>query len=333
MGINLNESEKENKIFSYEISNEAKSLAEKYGYSDYIVERYIKLLGEEVIDLLEFNEIPMPQTIRCNDFLVSCDELEKRLKNKGIKIQKIPFLPHGYEIIESPYNVGATHEYLMGYYYLQDPGSMLVVYLMNPLKNSFIIDMASAPGGKASQILQLTKDSVKLVSVELKKARIKALRSNLQRMGFSSYVILETDARKLSLKNSDMILLDSPSSGEGIIRKDPKRKRSRPRSDMRKIHLLQYQLLSKAIDIVKPGGEITYAACSTAIEEGEFVIDRVLNKRNVDTIKVDSPIGDKAYEEFNGITFDDRVKNCIRLWPHKHGTEGFFICKLRKEEN
>ncbi|MFP3143906.1 MAG: RsmB/NOP family class I SAM-dependent RNA methyltransferase [Caldisphaera sp.] len=329
----MNESEKENKIFNYEISDEAKVLAEKYGYSDYIVERYIKLLGEEVVDLLEINDVPMPQTIRCNDFLISCDELEKRLKGKGFKIQKIPFLPHGYEIIESPYNVGATHEYLMGYYYLQDPGSMLVVYLMNPIKNSFILDMASAPGGKASQILQLTRDSVKLVSVELKKERIKALRSNLQRMGFSSYVILEGDARKVSIKNPDMILLDSPSSGEGIIRKDPKRKKSRQRKDMKKIHLLQYELLSKAIDIVKPNGEITYAACTTAIEEGEYVIDKVLNKGKLDVIKIDSPIGDKAYEEFNGVRFDDRVKNCIRLWPHRHGTEGFFICKLRKAEN
>ncbi|AFZ71164.1 tRNA/rRNA cytosine-C5-methylase [Caldisphaera lagunensis DSM 15908] len=330
MGRNL---DIEERIFNYEISSEAKKLAEKYGYSDYIVERYLKLLDNEAIDLLEANEIPMPQTIRCNDFLIRCDELEKRLVNKGFKIKKIPFLPHGYEIISSPYKVGATHEYLMGYYYLQDPGSMLVVYLMNPKKNSFIIDMASAPGGKSSQILQLTKDNVKLVSVELKKDRIKSLRSNLQRMGFSSYIILEIDARKLSLKDADMILLDSPSSGEGIIRKDPKRKKSRPRSDMKKIHMLQFQLLNKAIDMIKPEGEITYAACSTAIEEGEYVIDKILRRNEVDILNTYSPIGEHAFIEFNGVKFDDRIKNCIRLWPHKHGTEGFFICRLKKNQN
>ncbi len=330
MGRNL---DIEEKIFNYEISQEAKKLADKYGYSDYIIERYLKLLGNEAVDLLDANEIPMPQTIRCNDFLIRCDKLEERLIDKNFEIKKIPFLPHGYEIINSPYKVGATHEYLMGYYYLQDPGSMLVVYLMNPKKNSFIIDMAAAPGGKSSQILQLTKDSVKLVSVELKKDRIKSLRSNLQRMGFSSYIILETDARKLNLKDADMILLDSPSSGEGIIRKDPKRKKSRPRSDMKKIHLLQFQLLNKAIDMIKPEGEVTYAACSTAIEEGEYVIDKILRREDVDVINTYSPIGEHAFTEFNGVRFDDRIKNCIRLWPHKHGTEGFFICRLKKNQN
>ncbi|MDP8002619.1 MAG: RsmB/NOP family class I SAM-dependent RNA methyltransferase [Caldisphaera sp.] len=322
----------DDKVFNYKINELAEKLAKKYGYSSYIVERYLMLLGkEETIELLQANEASLPETIRCNDFLIKCNKLEKRLKEKGFKIGKIPFLPHGYEIIKSPYKPGATHEYLMGYYYIQDPGSMLITYLLNPRKNEIIVDMAAAPGGKSSQILQLTNDNVRLIAVELKSNRVKSLRSNLQRMGFSSYLILETDARKLNLKDIDRVLLDSPSSGEGIIRKDPRRKTSRPRGDMKKIHRLQLNLLNKGLDLLKNGGEMIYAACSTAIEEGEYVINKILHERsNVDIVKVNSPIGSNAFIEFNGVKFDDRISSCLRLWPHRDGTEGFFICKLKK---
>ncbi|MCE4623985.1 MAG: RsmB/NOP family class I SAM-dependent RNA methyltransferase [Caldisphaeraceae archaeon] len=320
------------KVFGYKVSEEALSLSRRFGYASYIVERYLRLLGmEETEELLKVNEKPMPKSYRCNDFLIACDEVEKRLKEKEFLVSKIPFLPHGYEVVFSPYSLGATHEYMMGYYYIQDPGSMLVAYLLDPRKYTTIVDMAAAPGGKATQILQLTEDSSRLIAVEYKRKRIKALRSNLQRMGFSNYLILRHDARKLKIKEADKILLDSPSSGEGIIRKDPGRRARYTRDDLKKIHTVQYELLNKAFDLVKKGGEVLYAACSTAIEEGEYVIHKVLERRkDVEVLHVTSPIGDKAFVEYNGVEFNAEVSKCIRLWPHRHWTEGFFICKMRR---
>ncbi|WP_211096649.1 RsmB/NOP family class I SAM-dependent RNA methyltransferase [Acidilobus sp. 7A] len=319
-------------IFSDRSTPEARRLAERYGYLPYIVERYLELLGGEAEELLEANEEPMSETIRCNDFKISCGELEARLGEAGFEIERVPFLPHGYIITKAPISPGATHEYLKGYYYLQDPGSMLVVYIMRPRPSATILDMAAAPGGKSTQILQLTRDSALLIAVEPKRDRVRALRSNLQRMGFSNYIIIKSDARNLKLNvKVDQVLLDAPSSGEGIIRKDKRRKTKTALSDLKRIHYLQLELLNKALDAVGSGGSVTYAACSTAVEEGEYVVHKVLQDR--DYVATERPAGfplSEAFEEYRGVKFDDRVKGCGRLFPHRQGTEGFFICNMRR---
>ena len=257
-------------------------LAERYGYSWFIVERFIRLLGfSETVELLDSNEEPLPETIRCNDYLIDCGDLAGRLHEKGFTVEPIPFIPHGFEVVESPFSVGASSEYLKGYYYIQDPGSMLVVYALEPRGGEIILDAAAAPGGKATQIQQLTRDSSLLVAVDISRSRVRALRSHLQRMGFQNYVIIRGDSRRLTEGLVfDRILLDAPSSGEGIIRKDPSRKTSRSLRDLRAIHELQYSMLSSLVDRLKPGGVLVYAACSTAVEEGEYVISRLLWSRS-----------------------------------------------------
>jgi 16S rRNA C967 or C1407 C5-methylase (RsmB/RsmF family) len=97
--------------------------------------------------------------------------------------------------------------------------------------------MAATPGGKATQILQLTRDKAKLVAVDISRGRMKALRSHMQRMGFTSYVAARMDARPLpeTLK-ADRVLLDAPSPGEGIIRKDREKRRKGRVEDIKAIH-------------------------------------------------------------------------------------------------
>ncbi|MCE4611530.1 MAG: RsmB/NOP family class I SAM-dependent RNA methyltransferase [Desulfurococcales archaeon] len=332
--------EEDEKLFlNIKPSELALKLAEKYGYKPYIVERMYNVLGstEEVVDLLEWNEVPMPETVRCNDYLISCARLYQSLSQKGFKLSIIPWLPHGIEVIEAPFSVGASHEYLKGYYYIQDPGSMLPVYIMEPREGELIVDMAAAPGGKATQILQLTRDRALLVASDISRRRMKALRSHMQRMGFKSYIALRTDSRKLprlvGTGVADKVLLDAPSSGEGIIRKDPNRKVSRDPQDLMEVHYLQLSLLLTALEIASPEGIIVYAACSTSPEEGELVVDRLLRLKG-DTVEVETTfwegIGSKGVTEYMGINFDSSVSRCLRLWPHRDGTEGFFICRLRK---
>ena len=321
------------------ISRESLELASRYGSRAYIVERFIEVMGyDETLMLLEWNEKPLPETIRCNDYLVDCLVLSRSLGEKGFKVSSIPWLPHGLEVSEGPFSVGATHEYLKGYYYIQDPGSMLPVYIMDPRPGDTIIDVAAAPGGKATQILQLTRDGAKLIAVDVSRARIRALRSHMQRMGFKSYIALRTDSRLLprivGRRVADRVLVDAPSSGEGIIRKDPSRKSSRAPSDLRVIHYLQLELLLASIELVDSGGDIVYAACSTAPEEGELVIDRVLRLRG--DVEV-SPtrwngIGSPGITAYKDLELNSSVKNCLRLWPHRDGTEGFFICRLKRLE-
>ncbi|MEB3861334.1 MAG: RsmB/NOP family class I SAM-dependent RNA methyltransferase [Desulfurococcales archaeon] len=297
-----------------------------------MVERYLMILGGEAVELLEANEEPLPETIRCNSHLIDCRLLEERMEAKGFTLEPIPFTRHGYTVHTQPVPVGATHEYLQGYYYIQDPGSMTVTAHLDPRPGEVIIDAAAAPGGKATQILQETRDSALLIAVEISRRRIRALRSHLNRMRLSSYILIRGDSRKLPNGiEADRILLDAPSSGEGIIRKDRTRKRSRSIEDLKAIHELQYSMLSSLADRVKPGGVIVYAACTTAVEEGELVIARLLESREDFSVEDSGAYpGDPGVEEYGKLRLPSEVKKCKRLWPHRHGTEGFFICRLRR---
>jgi len=315
-------------------SEKAKILASKYGYLPYMVERYIEILGlEGAIELLEANEHPLPDTIRCNDYLTSCNALIESLESKGFSVKPLHLAPHGLVVERKPISLGATLEYLQGYYYIQDPGSMLVAYELEPKPGDTILDMAAAPGGKATQILQLSMDRALLVAVDVSRNRIRALRSHLNRMRFKNYIIIRGDSRKINFKYKFYkILLDAPSTGEGIIRKDPSRKRSRTYDDVMVVATLQYQLLEAGLRYLADGGTLVYSACTLAPEEGEAVIAEILNKyNNIRIEKLNIPHQPGITEYFK-IRFPEEVRNCGRLYPHIHGTEGFFICKLVKQK-
>ncbi|MEM2628442.1 MAG: RsmB/NOP family class I SAM-dependent RNA methyltransferase [Acidilobaceae archaeon] len=323
----------DNVIFSeYTFSKEILDLALRYGYEPDIMYRYVEILGfEGAVMLVNSNNTPLPETFRCNDYLIDCNDLVKRLESKGFKLEKLQLAPHGFRVLYEPIPIGATHEYLLGYYYIQDPGSMLVVYILEPEPGELILDMAAAPGGKATQILQLTRDKARLVAVDISRRRLRALRSHMQRMGFTNYLIVKANSRMLpeDLKY-DRVLLDAPSSGEGIIRKDPKRKMRGRREDIKRIHELQYSLLMKAYRLTREDGVIVYAACSTAVEEGEYVINKLLESTS--NIYVEKPKIEglsSGITSYRGVEFNSEVSKCSRLWPHIHGTEGFFICRLR----
>ncbi|MCE4627850.1 MAG: RsmB/NOP family class I SAM-dependent RNA methyltransferase [Desulfurococcales archaeon] len=310
-------------------------LAKRFGYLPYMVRRYIEILGSDgALELLRANEEPLPEYLRCNDYLISCDALARRLEGKGVRLRHEPkFSPLAYRILESPVAPGALHEHLLGYYYLQGPASMSVVHALEPEQGNRALDMAAAPGGKATQILQLARDQALLVAVEKNRRRIRSLRANMQRMRFTRYILLRTDSRFLPMKSVfDKVLLDAPSTGEGIIRKDPSRRRSRTPRDLAIIHELQVEMLLKAIDYAKRGAHIVYAACTLAPEEGEMVIDAVLRaaEERVDVERLPIKYPSPGVTRYFGVSLDPRVRYCGRFWPHIHGSEGFFLCRLVK---
>ncbi len=321
-------------IFKVKATGEALRLAERYGYLPYMIERYINLFGDlaEVKEFLEANEEPLPETFRCNSYLIDCRELTERLESKGFAVERLPFTSHGYEVLEAPISIGATHEYMLGYYYVQDPASMLPVQALDPKPGEFILDLAAAPGGKATQILQVTGDQARLLAVDVSRTRLRALRSHMQRMGFRNYVAVRADARRLPKGiKADRVLLDAPCSGEGIIRKDPSRKASRTLEDLAFLSELQAELLNSALDHVRPGGVIVYATCSVGVEENEYVVNRLLEERGDFRVEpLDAIPGVAGVTDYMGFRFDESLKFCRRLYPHLHGTEGFTICLLRK---
>ncbi len=324
------------RIFGISPTLKAKELAERYGYLPYMIQRYYEMLGDwqEVVLLLEGNEERILPSIRCNTLKIRCKTLEERLSSKNIKIRKIPWAPHGYWVEHSDISIGALHEYLHGYYYIQGPASMIPAYILGPTEKELVIDLAAAPGGKTTQLAQLMSNNGTIIAVERNRKRVKSLISNVRRMGVTNTIILNTDARKLRLylkEVFDKTLLDAPCTGEGLIPLIPERKRSRTMNDLKILHRLQVELLLTAIELTRDNGLIVYTTCSIAPEENEYVLYKVLNTvDNIELLPISIDIGVPGLDEYLGINMGSEMKLTRRLYTYLTGTEGFFIALLRK---
>jgi NOL1/NOP2/sun family putative RNA methylase len=210
---------------------------------------------------------------------------------------------------------------------------MIPVQILDPKPGEIILDLAAAPGGKTTQIAQFMKNKGVTVAIDINRRRIKSLRSNLSRCGVYNTLIIRMDGRQISdlgLK-FDKVLLDAPCTGEGLIPRDPTRKTSRGLNDIQYVAKLQKSLIDAALGCLKPGGSLVYSTCAIAPEENEFVIDHALKNDDIHVTKLNLNRGSPAFASIFGETLHPSIKEARRLYPHKDGTEGFFICKLQKD--
>jgi len=200
-----------------------------------MIERYLEFLGlDNTIKLLKANEKPLIPSIRVNTLKISQSVLKIKLEQKGFKLEPLEWVPYGFKVIKKSFNLGSSHEFLQGYYYLQNIASMLPALILDPKPSDLVIDMCAAPGSKATQLAQIMKNKGTLILIDRNKRRIPALEMNLRRLGISNSIILNFDAialHKLNVK-ADKILLDAPCTGEGLIRQDRSRKTSKKLKDI-----------------------------------------------------------------------------------------------------
>ncbi|MFX1410267.1 MAG: RsmB/NOP family class I SAM-dependent RNA methyltransferase [Promethearchaeota archaeon] len=301
------------------------------------MERYIDFLGlDDTLKLLEANERPLTPSIRVNTLKIQPEELRNRLENKEFKLQNIDWIPYGFTILKETYNLGSLHEYLQGYFYIQNVASMLPAIILDPRPNETVIDMCAAPGGKATHLAQIMNNGGRLILVERNRNRISALEINLRRMGIINSIVLNYDAiqlEKLNIK-ADKVLLDAPCTGEGLIRQDSTRKKSKKLEDIKKLAKIQIKLLNSGLKVLKPGGKLLYSTCSIAPEENEFVINEVLQERSDYTIiKIKSDYGVNGFTNIMGKNLKSDLILSQRLYPYLHDTIGFFFCLIEKNNN
>ncbi len=304
-------------------------LAQQFGYAQYMIERYVQTFGvAETIQLLRANNTPLPVTIRTNTLKITPKTLKKRLEEKGFEIRPVPELPYAFDVGKRPFSIGATHEYLFGFYFVQGLASMIPVELLDPRSTDTVIDMCAAPGGKSTHIAQKMNNKGKLYIIEWDLDRMPSLTANLARCGVHNHLLFNVDAKKFISTGiqANKILLDAPCTGEGTIRSDPSRKKSRTMQDVLTCSRTQKDLLEAAIKMLQPGGELVYSTCSLAQEENEMVVQSVLDAHsNVSVVEVPSILNARP-----GLGDKSALHRALRYYPHVHNTEGFFACKLKK---
>jgi len=222
-------------------------------------------------------------------------------------------------------------EHILGYIFIQDASSMIPPIVLDPKPDELILDLCAAPGAKTTQMAQMTGNNGLIIANDIGLKRIKALTSNLQRMGVMNTIVISVDGRVLWKKidfKFDKILLDVPCSASGTYNLENTKRISERL--LRYLSGVQKALLKSAYNMLKEDGIMVYSTCSLEPEENEAVIDYVLKNLSVELeeIKIKGIETIDGFTFWNEMRFDESLRKTKRVI--KKGQEGFFIAKLRK---
>lgn len=289
---------------------------------EFFVNRYRKLGWT-------YRDVELKPSIRINTMNANRDNAVKRLESLGIKLERIPFLEDGYWIDKSRFSVGATAEYLLGFYSIQEAAAQIPATLFTELEDKTVLDACASPGGKTVQLADIMKNSGVIIALDIKRRKLFPLSNQLERSRVKNTIVYQMDAREASKLNMkfERVLLDVPCSGNYVT--DSEWFNKRTIKDVKRNARRQKEILTEATKIVEDNGEIVYATCSMEPEENELNIDwatRTLNLQ-VEEIKCH---GEKGLTKVFGKKLDNSLEKCKRIWPDK--TQGFFLCKLRKQK-
>lgn len=275
----------------------------------------------------KFKEVHLKRAIRINTMNAEKTDVLERLRSRGVKLEKIPFLEDGIWIQESRFSVGATTEYLLGLYSIQEAAAQIPATLFTNLKDKLVLDACAAPGGKTVQLADIMCNSGAIIALDVEKRRLMALANHLERCRICNTVVYRKDARQASEIEIkfDRILLDVPCSGNFAADKEWFNRRTL--QDVKENSELQKAILAEAVNILKDDGEIIYSTCSLEPEEDELNVDWAIRKLNLRVEDINC-YGERGLTDIFGTRLDSSIEKCKRIWPSL--TQGFFICKLRK---
>lgn len=269
------------------------------------------------------------RAIRINTLLAGREEVMGRLEARGVKLTPIPWLRDGLHVEGGESSAGASFEYLLGLYSIQEAAAQYPVEVLAPASGELVLDMCAAPGGKTTQAAAWMGNRGVVVAVDVRRDRLYALENNIERTGVENCVAYCADAAALDYGGTlfDRILLDAPCSGNFVTDREWFRKRDI--GDVEKNAMGQRRLLGAALGLLKQGGALVYTTCSLEPEEDELNVQWLLENHDVKLSEINGP-GSPALTEVLGRSLSPEVAKCRRFWPDETGTQGFFVAKVVK---
>lgn len=295
---------------------------------DFLYKLLLEQYGEDITKTIIQGYLEKrPVTLRVNTLKTNVDNIKKVLNECNIKYKEVIWSKDALIIEEADENrIRNLNIYDNGEIYLQSLSSMLPPIILSPKENENILDMAAAPGGKTTQISALSNGKALITACEKNKVRSERLKYNIVKQGANGVSILVEDARKLnSFLSFDKILLDAPCSGSGTIYLNDEKLRKYFKEELiERSSKLQYELLKKAVEILKPGHEMIYSTCSILKNENENNLLKILKSGKVEIV----PIGEEMFKDIKVLPVT--IEGTVCVCPSKL-YEGFFIAKLRKK--
>jgi len=231
--------------------------------------------------------------------------------------------------------LGLSLEYALGAVYIQAKATTLAVEALDPQPGERVLDLAAAPGGKASHIAAAMANQGLLVVNEPRRRRMPSLVGNLERLGVHNVVFTQSSGTLLARHFHnffDRVLLDAPCSGDGILCKDEAMLRYWSPEDAARKAQIQIGLLRAAFHMLRPGGVLVYSTCSLSTEENEDVVAALCHRYpgQVELLPPLEGIAPAPLPPDMAADYPAEFARVTRVWPHLHRTEGAFVARLRK---
>ena len=295
-----------------------RELSVRYSHPQWLVDRYVEILGrEEAETCLSSNNTPVPTTIQRNRLLVSREQLLAALE--GMAVTAHPWMEDCYEISATG-DLEQLPAFQRGYFQVQDAAAALVAKAAGCAPGQRVIDVCAAPGGKSFSAAMAMENKGEILAFDIHRNKLRQITAGAERLGISCIATAQADGRTFrdELEEwADVVICDVPCSGLGIIRKKPDIRYKDP-AKLSELPAIQRAIIGNAARYVRKGGVLLYSTCTILPEENEGVTTAFLAEHPQFT------------REAFQLPFGGAESGEITLWPHRHQTDGFYLCKLRR---
>lgn len=309
-----------------------KDLLERHRHNlpEWLVEPLKEQLGEGFWPLAEALNHPAPLDVRVNALTDKREDVRHELELAGIRSRPTPHSPWGLRLEGKP-AVNKLDAFARGAIEVQDEGSQLLALLLDAKRGEMVVDFCAGAGGKTLALGAAMRNTGRLYAFDTSAHRLDALKPRLARSKLSNVypaaIANERDERIKRLAGKiDRVIVDAPCSGLGTLRRNPDLKWRQSPEGVREMTAKQAAILASAARLLKPGGRLVYATCSVLRAENEEIAAAFTVAHNdfeplaaaevLEQLKVEG-----AADLCSG---GETGRQYLRLWPHRHGTDGFF---------
>lgn len=300
---------------------------------DFLAQLLLRDYGEQAEPLAASLSEPAPRALRVNSLSADVAGARERLQQEGARTQPGRFGRRTL-VLEGAFNPFVTRAFHDGVFELQDEGSQLSCELVAPPPRGLVVDACAGAGGKSLAVAAALEGRGKVVALDVDAQKLGELRRRAKRAGAANIQALPIEesgdfppeVQALTGK-ADRLLVDAPCSGTGVLRRNPEARSRLTLAAVDRLVETQRAIVERALPLLAPGGRLVFVTCSLLRAEGEELLRAVADAHpELGPVNL-AEIHDRAYVE----RFVRGAPHELRLLPHLHGTDGFFIGVLRKK--